>query len=361
MAGDGLLKVLLIGDYPPPYGGISVQIQNLQYRIRQLPEFTCTALNIGASRKTRNPECLEAPNAISFLRTLGSYARQHYILHIITNGHNLKSWLCAFACSAFGLLNRRRTIIALDSGAMADFVTKAGWPLRVLISITLRLAGAIICRNQKGREVLLRLGSRADRTVVLPGYFPSDPSNLEAISPEIKAFISSRQPIIGTIVAFRPEYRTEMLLTAIQELAQHYPSIGLIIIGSGGDDGIIFNNSQRVMVVRDVPHPICLAIMSRLSVFARCTDYDGDAISVREALSLGIPVVASDTDFRPDGVVKFRIGDSEGLTKAIRSVLSPQKRGEDLCFDDYDPSEAVLKVYRGLLKRKDILTMSRTQ
>jgi len=30
--------------------------------------------------------------------------------------------------------------------------------------------------------------------------------------------------------------------------------------------------------------------------------YDGDAISVREALALGVPVVASDTDYRPEDI-----------------------------------------------------------
>src|SRR6267143_2077282 len=39
----------------------------------------------------------------------------------------------------------------------------------------------------------------------------------------------------------------------------------------------------RVTVIKDLPRPICLAVMSRLDLFARCTYYDGDAISVSES------------------------------------------------------------------------------
>ena len=47
-------------------------------------------------------------------------------------------------------------------------------------------------------------------------------------------------------------------------------------------------------------------------VFIRSTAFDGDALSVREAMTLGIPVIATETDFRPEGVIKYGIGDVNG-------------------------------------------------
>ena len=38
--------------------------------------------------------------------------------------------------------------------------------------------------------------------------------------------------------------------------------------------------------------------MSRITIFLRTTLYDGDSISVREALHLGVPVIASDNGMR---------------------------------------------------------------
>ena len=62
--------------------------------------------------------------------------------------------------------------------------------------------------------------------------------------------------------------------------------------------------------------------MSSLDVFVRPTYFDGDASSVREALTLGVRVVASDTDFRPEGVWRFPPGDADALAAAIETALA---------------------------------------
>lgn len=58
--------------------------------------------------------------------------------------------------------------------------------------------------------------------------------------------------------------------------------------------------------------------MRRFNGFARCTYYDGDATSIREALVLGVPVVASNTDFLPESVIKFMVGDVHELVGALK-------------------------------------------
>ena len=44
------MRVLLVGDYPPPYGGIAVHLQHLT---RTLPQegIACRVLNIGPNRR----------------------------------------------------------------------------------------------------------------------------------------------------------------------------------------------------------------------------------------------------------------------------------------------------------------------
>src|SRR6185503_11969747 len=58
-------------------------------------------------------------------------------------------------------------------------------------------------------------------------------------------------------------------------------------------------------------------LMARSAVFVRPTFRDGDSISVREAVSLGVPVVASNVGSRPDGVALFEAGDISGLVEQI--------------------------------------------
>ena len=72
-----------------------------------------------------------------------------------------------------------------------------------------------------------------------------------------------------------------------------------------------------------------LATLRSLDVFVRPTYFDGDASSVREALALGIRVVASDTDFRPEGVWRFTCGDADALAGAIEAALARRPRRID--------------------------------
>jgi glycogen(starch) synthase len=65
--------------------------------------------------------------------------------------------------------------------------------------------------------------------------------------------------------------------------------------------------------------------MSISQVFIRPTFEDGDSISVREALSLGVPVVASRVGMRPDGAILFHPGDVEDLISKIELALAVEK------------------------------------
>ena len=90
--------------------------------------------------------------------------------------------------------------------------------------------------------------------------------------------------------------------------------------------------------------------MKRLTLFLRPTYFDGDSLSVREALALGVPVVASATDFRPDGVITFRIGDLQDFLEKLRHAiehvaeLTAQVRQLDQC----DNTTPLLNIYEDL-------------
>jgi glycosyltransferase involved in cell wall biosynthesis len=72
----------------------------------------------------------------------------------------------------------------------------------------------------------------------------------------------------------------------------------------------------------DLPHEVALELMARADVFVRPTYADGDSLSVREALALGLPVVASDAAPRPSGVTVCRSGDVGDLVAKLSTVLA---------------------------------------
>lgn len=91
--------------------------------------------------------------------------------------------------------------------------------------------------------------------------------------------------------------------------------------------------------------------LARSSALLRPTNTDGDAVSVREALWLGVPVIASDVVVRPAGTVLFRNRDAESLWEATRCVCSdlPAARARLVGAARCDGFDALLEVYRHAL------------
>ena len=95
-------------------------------------------------------------------------------------------------------------------------------------------------------------------------------------------------------------------------------------------------------------HGATLRMMAESDLVLRTTLYDGDSISVREALHLGTPVIATDNAMRPDGVDLIPPSDLAALHRTIelrlthaRRQLSPNGAGEENI-------KAVFDVYREL-------------
>ena len=95
-------------------------------------------------------------------------------------------------------------------------------------------------------------------------------------------------------------------------------------------------------------HAVTLHLMNDADMVLRTTLFDGDAISVREALFLGTPVIATDTGERPDGVSLFPIGDKDDLARKILEMAAlPKPMHNDVPADNTNIA-AVIDLYEEL-------------
>ena len=128
-------KILLIGPYPPPYGGVSVQVYELRKHLTQAG-YDCQVLNIGESRAIISQDYVCAAGYAGFGWQALRFARKGYVLHLLTNGHNVKSWLSGLVCVLAGSVNRRRTILTFGSGNAPEFLSHTSIWVRAIVKMT---------------------------------------------------------------------------------------------------------------------------------------------------------------------------------------------------------------------------------
>ncbi len=314
------MKILLIGPYPPPHGGISVHVSGIHLQL------------IAAGARCRVLDTSRDRPGLGFGIVMLRHAWQGWTLHLHTNGHNWKSWLLALGCGLAGQASGGG-LLTLHSGMAPGYLRAAPLWRRKLAAFVCSLYTRIICVSDEIRSAILSLGLAADRTAIVPACLKTERPEA-SLDPSILAWIARHQPLFSTALFFRPEYGFDLLVTAVARLRLRYPSVGCLVMGSGEQQEEAERQihetglEENVLLLGDVNHDLCLALMSVSDVFLRTTLEDGDSTSVREALSLGVPVVASRIGTRPAGAILFQPGDVGEMLSKIDLAMATKRDGE---------------------------------
>ncbi len=358
--------VLLVGPVPPPYGGMAVQIREWHHRLTQLDGYECSMLNIGESRAKPVDGCIPVLGYADYLRKLYDFAKRGYLFHLVTTGHGFKSWLSAFACAVVGVKNGRRTVLVFGSGDAPEYMRKASLLSRLLIRGTLRLGGRIVCRNEQMRKALIGMGADSSKVSVLPGFLGVHSHQRAPLPEAIREFLEKHFPVLGATVyvpesgVLLPEYGIELVVGALKELRAAYPRLGVVIMGPGPEVKLQINEltdvDRHIMFTGPMPHETVLGVMKELSIFVRPTYTDGDSISVREALALGVSVIASDTGYRPDGVILFRKGNLQDFLGKLRHAIehSDELAAQAGQVSPCDSATRLLNIYEDLMSGSNL-------
>ena len=174
----------------------------------------------------------------------------------------------------------------------------------------------------------------------------------------LASFLSTHGPVLISVGLLEREYDLALQIAVLEKVREKFPNAGLVIIGSGSLEGDLRAKiaaqpyASHMLLCGDVPHKATLQAISRSDVMLRTTLYDGDAVSVREALYLGTPVIASDNGMRPQGVRLIPSANLNALSDAIQEVLTAHSRK-----DSHRPTvdetniEAVFRVYEELMRK----------
>lgn len=322
------MKVLLIGPYPPPHGGISVHIAGIS---EQLTDAGIRNEVLDLGRVT---------NWFAYTLKLARYARGGWVFHFHANGHNWKSWMLALSsglCRPF----IPGGILTVHSGMAPDYLASCFPWSRALVALVCRLHSRTICVSPQILSAVLDLGLPAERAEVLPARIDKVAPR-STPDPRLESWMESHTPVLSTALFFQGEYGFELLASGMVRLLERYPSAGCVVMGSGtgrsAAEGMLDDHGLRnsILLTGDVAHDACLSVIASSDVFVRPTFTDGDSISVREALFLQVPVVASSVGMRPAGTILFQPGDVDSLLAAIEAALAaphPQAVAGTGCFE----------------------------
>jgi glycogen(starch) synthase len=345
-------RVVLAGFYPPPFAGEPVHVMQLAQLLRDHGS-SVRILNLNR-QAIPSQDYHHSGSRLGLLWRLLTLADRASILHLHTNGHSRKSWLMILVASLAGRFRGVTAVLTLHSGLLPGYVAGFGPLKRRLARWILRPFTRIICVNPEICRSVKAIGTAGEQTSVIPAFLGAP--HAPELSPQDRTLSEDFRPLLVAVAGGEedPERGLAVVLRAVKQLVPVHPDLGTILMGwqVGPKTRPLIQElglADHAVCLGEVSHDRCLALLRASDVAVRSTFVDGDAITVREALAFGVPVVASDTDFRPEGVTLFRRGDVSDLTAKLGDVLA-QPTSRDLSRRAaHDQSASIWQLYAELI------------
>jgi glycosyltransferase involved in cell wall biosynthesis len=317
-----MLRVLQLGPLPPPWGGVQTNLDGIHQLLLRRGH-KAAGLNITRHRRPDSPLAFFPSSAAQVMRLLWTLPYDIFHLHL---GGELTARLLAL-CVAVSAVPGKRSVLSFHSGGFPSSSAGKRAAYWTLPGAILRRFDRVITVNQQLLDVFRRYGVAPDRCRFIPPYWVPDraPALSEGPLPD---FFARHSPVLLSVGLLEPEYDLPRQLEAFEILRRGQPGAGLVWIGSGALTASLRASiaaspeGSHVLLLGDVARPQTLAAIAQADLLWRTTLYDGDAVSVREALHFGTRVLATDNGMRPPGVHLTPIADTAALVSRTQAALA---------------------------------------
>ncbi len=255
--------------------------------------------------------------------------------HVLNTHSSADSWTAAVARRAFGwpgaLVRSRHISAKVRPGLLHRFVYgQSDWLITTGEAVRRGLADSYLFPP--------------DRSVSIPtgvdlARFRPDPDRRGATRRSLG--LDGDVPVIGVVAFLREDKGHEVLLRAMPRILATHPDAVLVLVGDGplrgeleacASDLAILESVHFAGLREDVP-----SVLSAFDVFCQPSlRNEGVPQSVLQAGACGLPVVSTRVGGIPeavlDGETGFLVmpGDSEGLGRAVSTLLADRKLGHRL-------------------------------
>jgi glycosyltransferase involved in cell wall biosynthesis len=324
-----------------------------------------TVFNLGSGRPAAaNVRNFDTRNrARQFLQLVRAFAVSDSDLFHYLSASYRSFWLGAL-CVVLARLTGRKIVLSVVGGAFRDFVDSLGPFRRRFASACLGMSHAVVACNVEIEEALSGLVPKK-KVYMMQNCFPLLADEKAEMPDAVSAFFRTHSPVVCTTGAASAEYGLADAVDAVDSLRRVFPGAGMLVAltkyGEAAYEAELVRKinslglGEHVLVQRDLPDFV--SVMKRSDVFLRSTLVDGDSISVREALFLGVPAVVSDTPFRPQGVILFRKSDAQDMAEKLTLALRAERRcsASNPLAESEANLDALLSVYGSVLSARPSL------
>jgi glycosyltransferase involved in cell wall biosynthesis len=329
-------------------------VQTNLVAIRELLRATgheCVAVNLTRHRKPDGDGVFYPRSASELMRLLARLKAD--ILHLHYGG-DLTNRLLSLAlfCTA---LPGRKTVLTFHSGGYPCSPAGQTAAHGTLRGFVLRRFDGLIGVNAEIAAMFRKFGVPDRRIRTILPFVVHPPDRSLALPDRLAAFTAAHRPVLLTVGLLEPEYDLPLQIDVLGRIRERYPEAGLVIAGSGSLEASLRDHiagqpwRDHVLLYGDMPHAATLRATLECDALLRTTHYDGDSVSVREALYLGTPVIATDNGMRPEGVLLIPSRNPERLRDAVFEILASS---DPRCVPAGDGQENIRKVvefYREIL------------
>jgi glycogen(starch) synthase len=344
------MRVLQLGPYPPPHGGVQTNLVAVRDTVRKHGGWA-GVINLTRHRGTAKDDVYYPRNAFETLSLL--LKLRYDIVHLHIGGH-LSARLLALSavCCA---MPRKRSVLTFHSGGYPSSPDGRRAHARSLRGFIMRRFDRIIVVNAEISAMFKRFGVPQSRIHLIPPH--AEPQLDDKPLPgELGEFFARHNPVLLTVGLLEPEYDLQLQIEVLGKIRELHPAAGLVIVGSGSLEPDLRRHIQskdysgHIVLYGDMAHDSTMRVMAASDVLLRTTRYDGDSVAVREALALGTPVVATDNAMRPRGVRTVPVGDIGSLVFSIEDALANSDRAPAAVeFPANENLENVYRLYSNLL------------
>lgn len=314
-------KIIQISSFPPPIGGVSIFLQRLKYYTDLLSRQEICYVDVSGinvkEKKSKGIHCISKIGIIPYLfREKPAYIVFHSnsVFHLMIN--------LLFA-------RKHRFIYFAHGESILKAKNRKGWRNYILSK-----AECIVCPTE---NIYLAVKNIFPDTAVKNISFVMLPKGIQPLQERSLTLLREKTDFVFSSYANNLMnyngvniYGVDMLIEALYKLRKDGYNCGIVLLMNGTTDKNKFREyMERItelgineyFVVLDQPLNEAGRLYVSTDAYLRPTNTDANAFSIYEALSLGVPVIASDAVPRAEGCLTFQNRNIEDFVEKTEFLI----------------------------------------